>query len=576
MLAVMSRGTRKIAIVCVLALAVGCKKKSDPEPTGGGGRTAGSAEPGPAPAPSRPPIELEISYGSEKKTWLEAQIAAFNARGVTIADGSPIRVTGRSLGSGEAMQEIMTGARRPHVFSPASGAYVELLNQAWQSQPGHTKPIAPKGEPLVLSPIVIAMWRPMAEALGWPAKPLGWAQILEVSRNPKGWAGYGRPEWGQFKLGHTHPEYSNSGLLAVLAAAYAGADKTRGLTIADLGAKPLAALVGAVEDSIVHYGKSTGFFADKMFERGPSYLSAAILYENLVIESYGRSPAPPLPVVAIYPTEGTFWSDHPYAVLDADWVTPAHREAAASFLAALQAEDAQRAALALGFRPADPKLAIGAPIDAAHGVDPKQPQTLLEVPDGKTLEQLVALWRTVKKTSDVVLVFDKSGSMQGEPLTQAKAGAKAFIAALDPRDRVTIVFFDSEVYPPIGPLAAGAGRAELEQRIDGIVADGGTALYDAIDAARTAIAAASKSSKRIHALVVLTDGKDEGSTKMTLDALRTALGAEQSRINLFAIAYGGQAETAVLEGLADAAHGSFARGDVASIIGVFRDMASFF
>jgi Ca-activated chloride channel family protein len=34
------------------------------------------------------------------------------------------------------------------------------------------------------------------------------------------------------------------------------------------------------------------------------------------------------PVVAIYQKEGTFWSDHPAGVVERDWVTPEHREAA--------------------------------------------------------------------------------------------------------------------------------------------------------------------------------------------------------------------------------------------------------
>jgi Ca-activated chloride channel family protein len=572
MLPAMKRGLPLVRVCAAIAVvALGCKKEQKASPGPDPDRD-GSAV---APVPGKPPVELEISYGSEKKKWLEAEITKFNARNTTIADGRPVHVTGRALGSGEAMQEIMTGARKPHVFSPASGAYVELLNHAWQSQAGHNKPIAPTGEPLVLSPIVIAMWKPMAEALGWPGKSIGWAEILEVSRNSKGWAAYGRPEWGQFKLGHTHPEYSNSGLLAVLAAAYAGAGKTRDLSATDLDDKKLRQFLSAVEESVVHYGKSTGFFGDKMFERGPTYLSAAILYENLVIDSYARTPAPPMPVVAIYPTEGTFWSDHPYAVLDADWVGDAEREAAKLFLAALKGQDAQLAALASGFRPADPKLAIGAPIDAAHGVDPKQPQTLLDVPDGAALDKLVATWRTVKKTSDVALVFDKSGSMVGEPLAQAKAGAKAFLATLDQRDRVTLIFFDSVVYPPFGPVEVGAKRAELEGRIDGVIADGGTALYDAIDAAAGAIVKQGKSSKRIHALVVLTDGMDDGS-KLTLEALQSSLAREGSHVNLFTVAYGAQAEERVLSSLAEAARGSFAKGDVKTITEVFRDMASFF
>src|SRR5262249_26331326 len=155
---------------------------------------------------------------------------------------------------------------KPHVFSPASGAYVTLMNRAWLSQAGHTSALCPPGEPVVLSPLVIAMWRPMAEALGWPKKALGWKDLLSVNANPKGWGAQGHPEWGPFKLGHTHPEFSNSGLLSILAEAYAGAKKTRGLTAADVQAKATKDLVAGVEKTIVHYGKSTGFFADKMLE----------------------------------------------------------------------------------------------------------------------------------------------------------------------------------------------------------------------------------------------------------------------------------------------------------------------
>ncbi len=341
------------------------------------------------------------------------------------------------------MQGILAGKIKPTVFSPASGVYVTLLNQAWLSTGGHMRALAPAGDALVLSPVVIAMWRPMAEALGWPDKRLGWADLVRVDAEPRGWGAHGHPEWGRFKLGHTHPAFSNSGILAVLAEAYAGAKKTRGLTLADLDAKGTVDLVTAVEQTIVHYGKSTGFFADKMLERGPGYLSAAVLYENLVIESYAQPR--PTPIVAIYPIEGTFWSDHPYCVLDADWVKPEEREAAEAFLAFLKAKPAQGRALALGFRPADPAIAIAAPIDAAHGVDPKQPETLLEVPDAPVLARLLELWQQHKKAAEVVLVFDKSGSMAGKALAEAQAGAKAFLATLHPDDEVTLLIFSSRI-----------------------------------------------------------------------------------------------------------------------------------
>jgi len=77
------------------------------------------------------------------------------------------------------------------------------------------------------------MWRPMAEAIGWGKKPIGWADILALSRNEKGWQAYGFPQWGKFKFGHTHPEFSNSGLIALFAEAYAASGKTAGLTLAE-------------------------------------------------------------------------------------------------------------------------------------------------------------------------------------------------------------------------------------------------------------------------------------------------------------------------------------------------------
>ena len=99
------------------------------------------------------------------------------------------------------------------------------------------------------------------------------------------------------------------------------------------------------------------------------------------------------------------------------------------------------------------------------------------------LGKLQELWSKTKKGADVTIVFDKSGSMAGAPLTEAKAGARAFVQTLGDRDQGSLLFFDSEVYAPFGPLPLATGRAQLFTRIDGVAADGGTALYDAISAA---------------------------------------------------------------------------------------------
>ena len=534
------------------------------------GSTAGQTTPTAAPPPS---VRLVVSCSSEKKDWMSEAAMAFVKAHARTPSGRDIAVDLRIAGSGEAATDIVAGTLKAHVYTPASTAYLALLNQSWLGAT-HTKALAPTSEPLVLSPIVIAMWKPMAQALGWPDKELGWRDILKISKNPKGWAAYKHPEWGAFKLGHTHPEYSNSGLLAVLAEAYAATQKRRGLDKKDLAAPKTKKMIAGIEEAIVHYGKSTGLFADKMIERGPAYMSAAVLYENLVIDSYGKQSA--MPLVAIYPVEGTFWSDHPYAVLDADWVGAEEKAAAKVFLAFLKAKPQQERALALGFRPADASIPVAAPVDAAHGVDPKQPQTLLDVPDGDTLSALLALWREQKKTAEVVILFDRSGSMNGRPLQEAKAGAMAFLDGLGDRDAVSLLFFNGFVGEIDEPQTLRTSRGALKLAIDGIFAEGGTALYDAIAKAHEVmLQRAQKQPERIHALVVMTDGKDEGS-RLLLEQLKQQFNPEQAPVKIFTIAYGQGADSAVLDTIASAAQGTGVKGTSETIVQVYRDLSAFF
>lgn len=559
---------KRVAFGLVAALAVvsACKKESN----------TGSSPPGVSttktPA-TKQPVTVHIAYSSEKKAWLEAAVIDYKETHPQL-QGRPIEIDAKSYGSGEAAQAILEGSFKATVFSPASSAYISLINQQWQTS--HPKAIAPAGEPVVLSPIVIAMWKPMAEALGWPTKDIGWKDIIKISKDPKGWGSYSHPEWGTFKLGHTHPEFSNSGLLAVLAEVYAGASKQRGLERGDLDQKPVQEYLGAIENAVVHYGKSTGLFTDKMLETGPGYMSACVTYENLVIESYGKASTAPFPLVAVYPLEGTFWSDHPYSILDADWVTPDDKAAAQAFLAFLKSKPEQDKALALGFRPADSSIAIGAPIDAAHGVDAKQPETLLDLPNGDVLNHLLEVWRQYKKSADVMIVFDKSGSMRGEALKEAKAGAQAFLDGLGDRDSVSLLFFDDKVQDPTPSKELGKSRGDLKTMVDGVFADGGTALYDAINDGYTAtLARAKKEPGRIHAMVVMTDGHDENST-MALEALEKKFNPENAPVKIFTIAYGDKADPAILQEIAKAAQGTSVVGSADTIVQVYKDMSAFF
>jgi Ca-activated chloride channel family protein len=150
----------------------------------------------------------------------------------------------------------------------------------------------------------------MARALGYPTKQLGWLDIAEVAATPGGWAAYGHPEWGKFRWGHAHPD-ANSGFLAVISEVYAALGKTQGITPEDLRSARVTTFLNNFEGAVEHYGLSNSWIDDLMHAKGPGYLSAAVQYENTIIESNGKHGNKPFKLVAIYPREGNVWTRHP-------------------------------------------------------------------------------------------------------------------------------------------------------------------------------------------------------------------------------------------------------------------------
>jgi Ca-activated chloride channel homolog len=528
--------------------------------------------------PSRAPqgaLEIVFPYGSEKEKWINDVTAAFNHSAPRTQAGRQIFVRALPMGSGESIDNILSGRLQAHVVSPASAAFIKLGNAESRTKTGHD--LIASTDNLVLSPVVIAMWKPMAEAIGWGKKPIGWTDILAISRSEKGWQAYGYPQWGKFKFGHTHPEYSNSGLISLFAEAYAASVKTAALKPADLEKTQIKQFISGVEQSVVHYGSSTGFFGRKMFANGPEFLSAAVLYESMVVESYAQSNLP-FPVVAIYPKEGTFWSDHPVGVVEREWVTPEHREAAKIYIHYLLDRAQQEKAIQYGFRPASLDVPLSAPLDAAHGMDPKEPKTTLEVPSVEVINGLLQLWRAGKKHSNVALVLDTSGSMREEGKMQnAKQGAKQLVQLLDDGDTFSFLPFSSDLRWSQQDSPVKSGREDSLRQIDSVFAEGGTALYDSIDAAYQHLAAAGNSGSKIQAVVVLTDGADTES-KMKLNDLmeRIRYNGENRAIHVFTIAYGHDAKKDVLQLIADATQAKFYEGTPQNIVDVFRDISTFF
>jgi Ca-activated chloride channel family protein len=537
------------------------------------------------------PVQLNVAYSSEKQAWMQDVVANFNKHSYTACDG-PITVQATPMGSGQSMQDIVDGTIKPDVWSPAGNVWISLLNTEWQQKHNNSQLVSTGANDtpsLVSSPVVIAMWKPQAEALGWPQKAIGWSDIAKLSTDPQGWKAYGHPEFGQFKFGHTHPNYSNSGLDSVIAMTYAATNKTRGLTMNDVNSNTAKSFLSDVESSVIHYGDSTGFFADKMFQNGPGYLSAAVLYESLVIEANSGQTYKnlPYPVVAIYPKEGTFTSDHPYTILQADWVTPAKKAAALAFRNFLLDTPQQQKALQYGFRPSNTSIKLGAPFDSAHGVDVSQPSTLLQVPNADVVNAIKNSWSQQRRRVDVMLVLDKSGSMADSiggttKIDGAKQGLKEFVSLLGDGDQLGITTFSDQIeeLSPISPL--GSKRQNLLNQIDGISANGSTRLYDTIAQKQQEVK--DVPTNHIKAIVVLTDGQDTASSlteAQLLDRIKATGVDAGNNVKVFTIAYGDPhsangPDTKVLTQIASSSGGQEYAGNPQNIKAVYNQISLFF
>jgi Ca-activated chloride channel family protein len=284
-------------------------------------------------------------------------------------------------------------------------------------------------------------------------------------------------------------------------------------------------------------------------------------------------------VVAIYPKEGTFWSDHPAGVVEREWVTASHRDAAKIYLDYLLAKPQQEKAIPYGFRPASVEVPLASPLDAAHGVDPKEPKTTLEVPSVDVMDAIIKLWHQSKKHANVTLVLDTSGSMnEGGRMENARAGSLQFVSILGDDDQFSLLPFNSTPNWAVQAVPLKQGREQINNTLKSLYASSGTALYDSIAAAYDAqLASRDRARDKISAIVVLTDGADTDS-HLGLDALldKIRFDHETRTIRVFTIGYGAGAQKDILKKIAEATQAKFYEGKPENIRSVFKEISTFF
>ncbi len=511
-----------------------------------------------------PRAALTIAVSPEKTEMFKALIDAYNQRNFKSSTGETLNAAIVPFDPERMLDAAL--ANEYQAVSPDSSIWLDQLDRESQSRQGTEASLVGQTVRYAVTPVVIAMWRDKAQSLGWPTKTIGWSDLLTQAQGDR-----------NFKWSHPSTT-SASGVLATLAMFYAGADKTRGLTIDDVRSQKVLDYVGALEKTVRYYGEGELPTAQRVVQTGRDYLDAFVASEAIVIWANQQ---PGVDLVAIYPAEGALWQDHPLALLEASTLTDVNREAFRALANFITSADAQQLILSKGYRPADLTIKLdgpSSPITLANGADPSQPQTALQVPGAQVLDVVRESWLAYKRRTNVMLVVDTSGSMEGTKLSNVQSALTTFIDQVKSDDeRIGLIEFYSSVDELVSLNTLKNNRSTLISRIAQLEAGGDTSLLDGVSAAYDRLQALNDP-ERINAIVVMTDGK-ENASNIRLNELVAKLqrGNETGvPVVVFAIAYGSDADMSVLESVANATNGQTYRGTVETIKGLYKILSTYF
>jgi Ca-activated chloride channel family protein len=560
------------------------------------------------------PLQVVVS---PDQSGVVSQAAAEYERRRPAVDDRCVDVQVRGTDSVEAAAALSTGwneaaqGTRPDVWVPAASTWA--LQVALRQQASGQPVLIPFEYPKVATtPMVLAMPKPMAEALGWPRNAPSFGQLLKVVTRQEGWKALGHPEWGAFKLGKTDPNLSTPGLEALIAAVFAATGQT-----SELSVETLVKQEDELRQVILGLERAPGEDADtpatllanlqRADQAGKTldFVSAVPLDEKSVwdynrgnasgLEEGGERDKPDVPLVAMYPKEGTLEADHPWVVLRAPWVDEAKRQAAAGFLDYLRSEPIQTRFQAAGFRTSEGRA--GPQLTQANGLLPDQPARVLAPPAPKVVAAALQSWNAARKRSNVLAVYDVSGSMKEKvpgsggrtKMDIVKQAAGQALALFAPETNLGTWLFSTNLAGdrdwvesvPIGPTNARLPNGKIRRQVLAEAlnrlqaTNGDTALYDTTLAAFRALQR-SYAPQRLNIVVLLTDGiNDDPKGGISRTELLKRLKAEQQKdrpVRIITIAYGAGADATSLRLISQATGGlAFVSRDPRDILRVFTD-----
>lgn len=445
------------------------------------------------------------------------------------------------------------------------GKYLSLIDQSKiksQSQ-------------IMLSPVVMGIKKSKAQAFGWvnadgTANTVTWQDIADKSTH------------GELNFAMTNPASSNSGFTALMGVVAALSGTSDAPQQADVdAAKPK--LKAFFQGQALTSG-SSGWLAEQ-FVKEQGRLDAMINYESVLMQ-LNQSGQLQEPLYLLYPKEGIVTADYPLMLINAE-----KKPAFDKLVAYLKSADFQQKMMAQTYRrPVNRQVQPAAHFTAGAN------KLLVELPfpNSHTVVDsiLMSYQDEIRIPAHVLFVLDTSGSMSGEGihqlrsamlnLTQSGTGSSRF-AKFSERERITLLPFSSEPYPPENFEVAAAAPENMERLqtvINALDASGSTAIYDSLQIAYSKLAeqkrqdeAAGK--KRYYSVVLMTDGDNSaGQSFSGFEQFYRQLPANMQTVKTFTVLFG-DANEAEMQEIAQLTGGRMFDGRKGDLSRVFKKIRGY-
>jgi hypothetical protein len=447
-----------------------------------------------------------------------------------VVDDSCVRLQVQSVDS----QTVLTGLTAkwdtgklgdpPAAWLPDSSLWANRLT----AQNNAVVSTAPQS--IATSPVVLATQQPGADALA-SGNLVQWTDLPTLTSAANGWAGYGKPEWGKFRLAVPDPATNPASALAIQSALAGATAQGAGPVTTDMLAQQ------GVENLITKLANSraSGAPADtldaldglaKAADIGTASYSAVPVTEvDLYRRNLGKdgAPKPDRPLYEVAMGGASPAADFPFVTLSGSWVSQTQNKAAQQFRDFVRQPAQQKLFAKAGLRVA---ATAEHPTDAVGMRWPALTQNLVPA-DATTTQDISASWTAAAVGNEVLSVLvdtspamgqagvdEVRGALSGE-VNRAVSGSMglwAYAAALDGdkpyRQLVPVVRIDQSIdqlHTGIGKLAPATGSQ----------------LYASLLAVYQSVLANYQDGKH-NRVVVVVAGRNDGGT--TFDQLRTQLG----------------------------------------------------